>query len=150
VKSFLLQELSRLILPLSVMLGLALILKGHDAPGGGFVGGLSIAVAGILGVTAYGARAYRSRIPVAAEDVALLGALVLFASVLSPVLFGLEPLTQRSGSLGIPGLASLEWQSALLFDVGVAMAVSGGLAAAATWFWESRTPIGRTGADEES
>ena len=139
MKSFLLQQLARLILPLSVMLGLALLLKGHDAPGGGFVGGLSIAVAGILAVTAYGARAYRARIPLAAEDVALLGALLLFASVGVPQLLGLDPLTHGSGTLEIGGRALLEWQSALAFDLGVVLAVSGGLAAAATWLWEARS-----------
>ena len=40
MKSFLLQGLVRLILPMAVLLALALLLKGHDAPGGGFVAGL--------------------------------------------------------------------------------------------------------------
>ncbi|MBW2399708.1 MAG: hypothetical protein JRG80_10585 [Deltaproteobacteria bacterium] len=64
MKSFLLQEFSRLILPLALLLGLALLLKGHDAPGGGFVGGLSFAVAGILGFTAYGVRRFHAAMAV--------------------------------------------------------------------------------------
>ena len=48
MRSFLLEQLARLIIPLALLLGLSLLLKGHNAPGGGFVGGLSLAVAGIF------------------------------------------------------------------------------------------------------
>ena len=70
--SFVVRQLTRLILPLAVMLSLALLLKGHDAPGGGFVSGLSLAIAAILGFAAYGTRSFRARIP-ARLSVLLLG-----------------------------------------------------------------------------
>ena len=70
MKSFLLQQLARLILPFAILLGLALLLKGHDEPGGGFVAGLSLAAAGILCVTAYGTRRFHEIFPVEPDRVA--------------------------------------------------------------------------------
>jgi multicomponent Na+:H+ antiporter subunit B len=136
LKSFLLQELARLILPFSVLLGLALLLKGHDAPGGGFVGGLSFAVAGILGFTAYGVRRFRRLIPVEPERVALAGGVVLLVSLVLPLLLGEPGLTHRHGQL-VAGALSWTWQTTLLFEVGVVMTVGGGFSAAALWLWDA-------------
>lgn len=144
MKSFLLQQLARLILPFAILLGLALLLKGHDAPGGGFVAGLSFAVAGILGFTAYGAGRFRAVGRVEPERVALLGGIVVLASVLLPLLVGDAALTHRHGQLDV-GPLSWKWQTALLFEVGVVMIVGGGLSAAALRLWE--TPTQARGAD---
>ena len=140
MKSILLQELAALILPLAVMFGIALTLKGHDAPGGGFVGGLSLAVAGILGFSAWGTRAFRDRVRMPPELIALLGALLLLVSALLPLLAGDPMLTHRGVTLALPLLGKLKLQSALVFDVGVVMVVGGGLAAAAIWLWDLAAP----------
>ncbi len=137
MKSFLLQQLARAILPLAILLGLALLLKGHDAPGGGFVGGLAFAVAGILGFTAYGARRFHAAIPVEPERVALLGGALLLSSLALPLLLGDAGLTQWNGKLEL-GPFSFKWQSVLLFEVGVVLTVGGALSAAALWLWEAR------------
>ena len=71
-----------------MLLGIALLLKGHDAPGGGFVAGLSFAAAGILAFTAYGARRFHSMVPVEPDRVALLGGVVLLLSLLAPLVLG--------------------------------------------------------------
>jgi multisubunit Na+/H+ antiporter MnhB subunit len=142
LKSFLLQQLARLILPLAMLLGLALLLKGHDLPGGGFVAGLSFASAGILGFTAYGARRFHASVPVEPDRVALLGGVVVLLSLLLPLAFGEPGLTHRHGLLEL-GPFSWKWQTALLFETGVVMIVGGGASAAALWLWE--TPTRREG-----
>ncbi len=136
MKSFLLQQLARLILPLAILLGTALLLKGHDAPGGGFVAGLSLAVAGVLCVTAYGARRFHDIVPLEPDRVALLGGLVVLASLLLPLLIGDAGLAQRHGEISV-GLFSWKWQTVLVFEVGVVMIVGGGLTAAALWLWNA-------------
>ena len=138
MKSFLLQQLARLILPFAVLFGLALLLKGHDAPGGGFVAGLSMAVAGILGFTAYGARRFRSLLPFEPERVAVLGGLVVMVSLMLPTLGGDAALTQWNGEVEV-GPFVWKWTMALLFEAGVVMIVGGGLSAAALWLWEPPT-----------
>ena len=136
MKSFLLQQLGRVILPFAVLLGLALLLKGHDAPGGGFVAGLSFAVAGIFGFTAYGARRFHASVPVEPERVALLGGLLLLAGVIAPLALGEPGLTQWNGRIQLGPLA-FKWQTVLLFELGVVLTVGGALAAAALWLWET-------------
>jgi multisubunit Na+/H+ antiporter MnhB subunit len=143
VKSFLLQQLARLILPFAVLLGLALLFKGHDAPGGGFVAGLSFAVAGILGFSAYGARRFHAIVPVEPEVVALLGGVILLAGVVLPLPLADAGLTHWHGRIDL-GFLAWKWQSVLLFELGIVMTVGGGFSAAALWLWE--TP---TRADEE-
>ena len=138
MKSFLLQQIARLILPFAILLGLALLVRGHDDPGGGFVAGLSVAIAGILCVAAFGARRFHEIVPIEPERVALLGTLIVFASLLLPLLVGDAGLAQRHGEIG-PAAFSLKWQTVLVFEVGVVMIVGGGLTAAALWLWETPT-----------
>ncbi len=138
MKSFLLQELTRLILPFAILLGLALLLKGHDDPGGGFVAGLSFATAGILGFTAFGARRFSAEIRIEPERVAILGGIVILATACLPLLLGDPALTHRHGAIDI-GPASWKWTTTLVFELGVVMVVGGGLSAAALWLWETPT-----------
>ncbi len=136
MKSFLLQQLARLILPLAILLGLALLLKGHDDPGGGFVAGLSLAVAGILCVTAYGTQRFHAIVPVEPDRIALLGAVVVLMSLLLPLLLGDAGLAHRHGEIGA-GPFSWKWHTVLVFEIGVVMIVGGGLTAAALSLWET-------------
>jgi multisubunit Na+/H+ antiporter MnhB subunit len=93
-------------------------------------------VAGVLGFSAWGTRAFRDRIRLPPERVALMGALLLLASVALPLLMGDPMLTHRTAVLLLPLFGKLKLQSALVFDVGVVMVVGGGLAAAAIWLWD--------------
>jgi len=138
LKSFLLQQLARLILPLAVLFGLALLIKGHDDPGGGFVAGLSLAAAGILCVTAYGAQRFHAIVPVEPDRIALLGAIVVLASLLLPLLLGDAGLAHRHGEIGTAPF-SFKWHTVFVFEIGVVMIVGGGLTAAALWLWETPT-----------
>jgi multicomponent K+:H+ antiporter subunit A len=134
--SFVVRQLTRLILPLAIMLALALLLKGHDAPGGGFVSGLSFAVAAILGFAAYGTRSFRARIQVEPDRIAIFGALILIAAAVIPMVMGEPMLTHRHGTLSPLGAFAIKWSTTLFFEIGVVMAIAGGLTAAAMRLWE--------------
>jgi multicomponent K+:H+ antiporter subunit A len=140
VPSFLLQELSRLIVPLAALFGLALLLKGHDNPGGGFVAGLSLAAGGVLAVVSIGERRARANLRVEPERVAVIGALVLGSSVLLPLLIGEPMLTHQHGTLRIGDFELYKWTTSLILDIGVVLTVGGGLGAAAMRLWEGRAP----------
>ena len=134
--SFMVEQLTRLILPLALLLALALLLKGHNEPGGGFVAGLSLAVAAILGFAAYGTQAFRARIPVEPEHLAVFGAVVLIISAFIPLTLGEPMLTHWHGTFSPLGIFPIKWSTTLFFEIGVVIAIAGGLVAAAMKLWE--------------
>ena len=110
---------ARLLMPLLLLFSVFLLLRGHNQPGGGFVGGLVAAAAFALYAIAYGVQRARQALPV--RPVTLLGAGLLIA------LFSGLPAVVR----GRPFLSAL-WSSGrmavgtpALFDLGVFLVVAG-------------------------
>ena len=135
MRSRLLLRAARLVLPLAALFALALFVKGHDEPGGGFVAGLSLATGAVL---ALAAGAFPGRRLDVAQSVAVLGLLLVLATLLVPLLAGRPALTYAFGKLPLPGGESLKWHGALLFDLGVLLAVAGGIVAVAEVFLRAR------------
>ncbi len=130
--SGLLPGMSRLILPLAGIVAVSLLIKGHDEPGGGFVAGLALSIAAILSTVV----AARTRGSGSASGVALVGAVILLLSLVASFFFGQPGLTHAHGELRLFG-AGWKWHTALLFDLGVVLAVAGGVAAATRALWPS-------------
>ena len=70
---------ARLLMPLLLLFAVFLLLRGHNEPGGGFVGGLVAAAAFALYVIAYGVE--RARRALLVKPLTLLGAGLLIALV---------------------------------------------------------------------
>ena len=110
---------ARLLMPLLLLFSVFLLLRGHNEPGGGFVGGLVAAAAFALYAIAFGVQ--RARQALLVRPLTLLGAGLLIALVsgLPAVLRGQPFLTALWASgpvaLGTPAL----------FDVGVFLVVAG-------------------------
>lgn len=143
MKSVLLQQVARVLVPLALAVGIALLLKGHDEPGGGFVAGLSLGMAGVLALAAFGLRETRLRI--SSEVGAVVGIVLMLISLLFPLATGDPMLTHASGELPLIG----KWHAALLFDVGVMLAVGCGAMAAAQNLWSTGTGDGDESREEE-
>jgi multisubunit Na+/H+ antiporter MnhB subunit len=111
-------------MPLLLLFAVFLLLRGHNEPGGGFVGGLVVAAAFVLYAIAYGVEAARRALLV--EPSVLLGAglLVAVGSGLPAVLFGLPFMTALWATAG-DGSFVLDVGTPLFFDVGVFLAVIG-------------------------
>lgn len=104
------------------------LLRGHDEPGGGFIGGLMAVSASILWAVAHGTTAARARLPLGdALPPALLGLLLAAVSGLPGLLGGEAYLTHLWWTLAL-GPAELKLSTVLLFDIGVYLAVWGALA----------------------
>jgi len=104
------------------------LLRGHNEPGGGFIGGLLAVSASILWAVTYGSRAAERRLPL--RDAGRLGALgVLIAGVSGvPALFlGDAYLTHLWATLPL-GVTDLKVSTVLVFDLGVYLCVWGSLA----------------------
>lgn len=110
-------------LPILLLLSLFMLVRGHNLPGGGFIGGLLAASAFILQIIAYGPVHVRKIIPVNFLSLAAVG--VIFAAVWG--LIGL--VTGQAYMLAfwlkepIPGIGKLG--TPVLFDIGVYLTVIG-------------------------
>lgn len=132
MSALLLRQITRMLVPLALLFGLALLMKGHDEPGGGFVAGLAFAIAAVLALAAWGSRTLREYLWPGAETCVLLGGLLLTLTVVVPAFFGGPLLQHGSVSFELPWLGKNKLHSALLFDIGVLLVVAGAVASVAT------------------
>jgi multicomponent K+:H+ antiporter subunit A len=116
---------SRWLLPLALVVSVYILLRGHNAPGGGFVAGLVTAVAFVLQYIALGSSAAASRLRVNYARPAAAGLLVAGATGTGAWWFGRPFLTSAHAEPAVPILGVLPFASAALFDVGVYLAVVG-------------------------
>ena len=101
------------------------MLRGHDAPGGGFVGGLVMATAIILQYMTSGVLWVESQLRVLPQYWIALGLLAAGAAGLAAWLVGAPFLTSLEWHPTLPALGELHLSTVLLFDLGVYMVVVG-------------------------
>ncbi|MGE0703009.1 MAG: Na+/H+ antiporter subunit B [Vicinamibacterales bacterium] len=119
VPSPIFQTAARLLMPLLLVFAVFLLLRGHNQPGGGFVGGLVAAAAFALYAIAFGVQ--RAREALSLRPLTLLGAglLVALVSGLPAVLRG-EPFLTAVWALGPVAVGT-----PAVFDAGVFLVVTG-------------------------
>ncbi len=127
------RTITRLVVPLILMTAVALLLQGHNLPGGGFIGGVLTATALVLVYVIFGGDylgetlgatdglvgAYRALFAV--------GLGVALVSGLVPFVLGGAFLTQAVFFVELPLYGELEAATALAFDLGVYFTVVGAL-----------------------
>ncbi|MFV0386781.1 monovalent cation/H+ antiporter subunit A [Paracoccus sp. (in: a-proteobacteria)] len=116
---------TRVLLPISLVVGIYIFLRGHNAPGGGFIAGLVVAIALLMQYMAsgYAWTQHRQRLPYHA----LIGAGVVAAGVtgIGAWFNGLPFLTSAYGYVKLPFLEEFELATAMGFDLGVFLCVVG-------------------------
>jgi multicomponent Na+:H+ antiporter subunit A len=124
--SLILRTTTRFLFTLLVLYSFFLLLRGHDAPGGGFIGGLIAAGAFALYLMAFGADGLRTLLPVPPRTLLSVGLLVAAASGALALVERLPYLTSRWTTLPFgPGGEPLKLGTPLVFDVGVYLVVIG-------------------------
>ena len=110
---------ARLLMPLLLLFAVFLLLRGHNEPGGGFVGGLVAAAAFALYAIAYGVD--RAQQALLVKPLTLIGAglLIALASGVPASLRG-QPFMTAQWALGPVALGT-----PALFDIGVFLVVAG-------------------------
>lgn len=109
--------------PLLILFSLFLLLRGHNAPGGGFSGGLVAGAAFILAALARGTEHVRQQMPCSAETLVRAGLFLAVVAALLPVLFGKPVFAALWIEQKIPVIGTAG--SFLLFDTGVYLLVMG-------------------------
>lgn len=123
MQSLILSTATRYLLPLLLLFSVFLLLRGHNEPGGGFVGGLAAAAAFALFTIAFGVEPARQMLWIHPRVLLGLGLLTAAGSGLLAVLVGLPFMTGLWGSFELPAVGKLG--TPLLFDIGVYLVVVG-------------------------
>ncbi|BCO30462.1 monovalent cation/H+ antiporter subunit A [Thiohalobacter sp. COW1] len=118
-------SLTRLLLPLALLVSAFIFLRGHNLPGGGFIAGLITAVAIIMQYLANGVEWTQSRLPANMHPLVGLGLLVATATGLVSLVYGYPFLTSAYSHVHWPVVGEFEIASAIAFDLGVYMVVVG-------------------------
>ena len=123
--TIILRTAARQLLPLLVLFSVFLLLRGHNAPGGGFVGGLVAAAAFTLYALAFGPAAARAALRAEPRSLVVAGLLVAGAAGAAGPLYGRPFLTGLWAELTLPLFGTLYLGTPLLFDLGVYLVVLG-------------------------
>ncbi|BBC71899.1 monovalent cation/H+ antiporter subunit A [Altererythrobacter sp. B11] len=116
---------SRLILPMAMVVALYIFLRGHNMPGGGFIAGLVFSIAMLVQYMASGFAWAEERRRIERHALICFGVLIAAATGLGAMAFGHPFLTSDFGYFHLPLVGEVELATAMLFDVGVALAVVG-------------------------
>lgn len=122
--SLILHVATKLLMPLLLLFAVFLLLRGHNAPGGGFVAGLVVAAAFVLYSMSQGRVAARRALLVDSSTLLSAGLLIALGSGLPAVLLGRPYMTALWTSFRI-GDTTIAVGTPLVFDIGVFLAVIG-------------------------
>lgn len=117
--------LVRLLLPIAALISLYFLLRGHNLPGGGFVGGLIMATAIILQYIVGGVVWMESRPLIQPQTWIASGMLTAGAAAMLVWWFNKPFLAAQSWDFTVPWVGKVHTSSALIFDIGVYMLVIG-------------------------
>ena len=102
-----------------------LLFTGHHYPGGGFIGGLAFAAGLTLLFLTYDIASIHTNMPLDFKVLGALGVLVAVLTGVAAMVLGKPFLTQNFASINLPIFGATEIATAVIFDVGVALAVIG-------------------------
>ncbi|MEM7625382.1 MAG: MnhB domain-containing protein [Planctomycetota bacterium] len=126
MSSLLLRTATKLIFPLVLIFAAFIALKGHNEPGGGFIGGLMGAVAFLLYRMTHGRGALLRLLPFHPRVMVFAGLLIALATAVVPMFFGMPFLTTAVVDEFPIGFGqSIHLASAVFFDAGVLLVVVG-------------------------
>jgi multicomponent Na+:H+ antiporter subunit B len=125
VTSLILQTAARALQPLMLFVSVMLLLRGHNQPGGGFVGGLVAAAAYGLQSMAFGVQAAKQTLPFAPRSLMAIGLNLALVAAILPLTLGKGFFASLWARLEVPGVGTIDLGSPLLFDVGVYLVVAG-------------------------
>lgn len=117
--------LTRVLMPVIMMVGFYIFLRGHNEPGGGFIAGLVVSIAVVMQYMASGFAWTSARLRYPYHGVIGAGVLIAGFTGIGSWFFGKPFLTSDFTYVRIPPFEKFELATAALFDLGVFLAVVG-------------------------
>ena len=124
-RSLILDTVTRAALPTVVVFSLYLLFAGHNAPGGGFVGGLVAGAALVLRFLGRGSSGLDDLISVPFDYLLGAGLVIAGGTGVASWLFGGAFLSSGDTHVYVPMLGDIHLVSPLAFDIGVYLVVVG-------------------------
>lgn len=125
-ESFILRAVAGALFFVINLFAVYLLWRGHNLPGGGFIGGLGSALSFLLLSLAYGVEWTERVLRVDSLRLAALGLTIALVSACVPLLLGDPFLRQYNGKFkDLPLIGDLSIGTPLSFDIGVFLAVVG-------------------------
>ncbi len=126
MNSIILRSASRYLLTPLVLLSLFVLYRGHNFPGGGFIGGLLASAAVALSILANGVAVARRQLKIDPVTILGIGLAVAMTSALIPLLTGEIFFTGLwLPAFELPLLGKVHLGTPLVFDIGVYFTVIG-------------------------
>ncbi|RBO87784.1 multisubunit sodium/proton antiporter MrpA subunit /multisubunit sodium/proton antiporter MrpB subunit [Nocardia puris] len=124
-RSMVLQVTTRLIFPTIMVMSIYFFFAGHNAPGGGFAGGLTAGLALTLRYLAGGRYELGEALPVDAGHLLGAGLALSAGTAAASLLLGAPPLSSAIIEVTLPIFGDVKLVTALFFDLGVYLIVVG-------------------------
>ncbi|MBB5914241.1 multicomponent Na+:H+ antiporter subunit A [Nocardia transvalensis] len=124
-RSMVLAMTTRLVFPTIMVLSVYFFFAGHNAPGGGFAGGLTAGLALVLRYLAGGRYELAEALPVEAGHLLGAGLTLSAGTATGSLLLGAPPLSSAIVEVTLPLVGHVKFVTAMLFDLGVYLIVVG-------------------------
>jgi multisubunit Na+/H+ antiporter MnhB subunit len=125
MESVILQIAARHMRPLLVIMSFLVLYRGHNEPGGGFIGGLMLGAALILYAMGFGVKKTQESIVFRPVTLTAIGLLIALISGIPALLAGHVYMTGEWVTLFRDTWLELKLGTPLLFDLGVYFTVAG-------------------------
>jgi len=123
MNSVILTTTTRILLPILLLFSIYTLIRGHQEPGGGFVGGLVAGMAFALYTISNGVSSARQIFPLSPTTFLIIGLTFALSSGLLSLFLGYPAFTGIWGTYEFPIIGFLS--TPLLFDIGVYLVVFG-------------------------
>jgi len=120
-----LRTFAQIILPLTLLFGIYVFLRGHNEPGGGFIAGLIVASALVAQYMAFGIENTERKLHLPIHGVIGAGILTSLGTGLVAIAVGVPFLTSATWHFYLPVVGEIHLASAIGFDLGVFLVVVG-------------------------
>ncbi|MDQ2697712.1 MAG: Na+/H+ antiporter subunit A, partial [Actinomycetota bacterium] len=124
-RSIMLEVVVRLLFHAVIVLSVYILLVGHNAPGGGFAGGLVVGMALVARYLAGGRFELGAAAPIDAGMLLGAGLALAGGTAAVPLLFGADALTSTWFVVPLGPLGELDFVTSTIFDIGVYLVVIG-------------------------